>query len=82
MGRAVAQAVSLRLLTAKARVRSQARPCRIYSELSGTVKGFSPEYVGFLLSLSCYQDKWGKPSNNTLTDIGRSFHIVSLQRVL
>jgi hypothetical protein len=42
MGRAMAQAVSRRPLTAEARVRSRVSPCEIYGGQSGTGSGFSP----------------------------------------
>jgi hypothetical protein len=41
-GRAMAQAVSRRPLTAEARVRSRISPCEICGEQSGTGTGFSP----------------------------------------
>jgi hypothetical protein len=41
-GRAMAQAVSRRPLTAKARVRSRVNPCKIYGGQSGTETGFFP----------------------------------------
>jgi hypothetical protein len=42
MGRAMAQAVSNRLLTAEARFRSQVSPCGVFGGQSGTGTGFSP----------------------------------------
>jgi hypothetical protein len=42
VGRAMAQAVSRRPLTAEARVRSQVNPCGICGGQSGTGTGFSP----------------------------------------
>jgi hypothetical protein len=41
-GRAIAQAVSRRPLTAEARVRSRVSPCEICGGQSGTGTGFSP----------------------------------------
>jgi hypothetical protein len=41
-GRAMSQAVSRRLLTTEARVRSRVRPCGICGEQSSTGTGFSP----------------------------------------
>jgi hypothetical protein len=41
-GRAMAQAVSHRPLTAEARVRSQVSPCGVCGGQSGTGTGFSP----------------------------------------
>ena len=43
-GRAMAQAVSGRPLTAEGRVRSRLSPCGICGGQSGTGTGFSPEY--------------------------------------
>jgi hypothetical protein len=54
-GRAMAQAVSRRPLTAEARVRSQFSPCGICSGQSGTGTGFSPEYFSFPLSISFHR---------------------------
>jgi hypothetical protein len=42
MGRAMAQVVSCRPLTAEARVRAQVNPCGICGGKSGTGTGFSP----------------------------------------
>jgi hypothetical protein len=41
-GRAMAQVVSRRPLTAEARVRAQVNPCGICGEQRGAVPGFSP----------------------------------------
>ena len=52
-GCAMAQAVSRRLLTVEARVRSGVSTCGIWGGQSGTGTGFPPpEYFGFPLSLS------------------------------
>jgi hypothetical protein len=42
LGRAMAQAISRRPLTAEARVRSRVSPCEISGGQSGTGTGFSP----------------------------------------
>jgi hypothetical protein len=47
VGRAMAQAVSRRPLTAKARVRSRVSPCGIYGGRSGTGTGFFPRVLRF-----------------------------------
>jgi hypothetical protein len=47
-GCAVHQTVSQRTFTAKARARSQIRPCDIYDEQSGTGTGFSASTSVFL----------------------------------
>jgi hypothetical protein len=51
-GRAMAQAVSRRSLTAEARVRSRVSQFGICGGQSGTGTGFSPPYFGFPLSIS------------------------------
>ena len=56
-GRAMAQAVSRRLLTAEARVRSRVGPCRICGGQSGTGTGFSPSTSVF----SCQFDSTAAP---------------------
>jgi hypothetical protein len=50
-GRAMAQVVSRRPLTAEARVRARVNPCGICGGQSGTGTGFSPEFFGFPLSI-------------------------------
>jgi hypothetical protein len=53
----MAQAVSLRPLTAEAQTRSRVGPCGICGGQSGPGTGFHPEYFEFLLSISfhrCY----------------------------
>jgi hypothetical protein len=50
-GRAMAQAVSRRPLTAEVRVRSLVTQCVIYAKQSSTGTGFPPEYFGFPLSV-------------------------------
>jgi hypothetical protein len=47
IGRAMAQAVSRRPLTAEARVRSRVTPCGICGGQSGTGTGFSPRVLRF-----------------------------------
>jgi hypothetical protein len=47
LGRAMAQALSHRPLTAEARVRSRVSPCGICGGQSGTGTGFSPSTSGF-----------------------------------
>jgi hypothetical protein len=54
-GRAMAQAVSRRPVTAEARVRSRVSPCRICGGQSGTGTGFFPEYFGCPLSVSFHR---------------------------
>jgi hypothetical protein len=49
-GRAMAQAVSRRPLTAEARVRSRVSPCGICGGQSGTGTGFSPSTLVFLVN--------------------------------
>ena len=56
-GRAVAQAVSRRHLTAEARVRSQVSLCEICGGPSGTGKGFFPSTSVF----SCHFHSIGAP---------------------
>jgi hypothetical protein len=56
-GRAMAQAVSRRLLTAEARVRSRVGSCRICGGQSGTGTGFSPSTSVF----SCQFDSTAAP---------------------
>jgi hypothetical protein len=46
-GRAIAQAVSRRHLTAESQVRARVNPCGIYGGQSGTGTGFSPSYPVF-----------------------------------
>jgi hypothetical protein len=46
MGRAMAQAVSLRPLTTESRFRARVTPCEIFGGRSGTETGFS-ELFGF-----------------------------------
>jgi hypothetical protein len=48
-GRAMAQAVSHRPLTAEALVRARANPCGISDRQSGTGTGFLSEFFGFSL---------------------------------
>ena len=50
-GRAMVQAVSRRLLTAKDRFRSQANPCEIYDGQSGIRRGFSASTSAFPVSI-------------------------------
>jgi hypothetical protein len=51
MGRAMAQVVSRRPLTAEARVRVRVSPCGICGGQSGTGTGFFSEFFGFPLSI-------------------------------
>jgi hypothetical protein len=48
LGRAMAQVVSRRPLTADARVRARVNPCGIFGGQCGTGTGFSPSYSVFL----------------------------------
>jgi hypothetical protein len=75
----MAQAVSRRLLTAEARVRSQVIPCEICRGRSVTGTGFSPStsvfpckyhstnapYSSSSTHCSCQKDKRAKPGNLT-----------------
>jgi hypothetical protein len=51
----MAQEVSRRPPTAKARVRSRVNTCGICGRQSSTGTGFSPEYFGFPLSISFHR---------------------------
>jgi hypothetical protein len=51
MGRAVAQAVSRRPLTAEARIRTRVNPCGICDGQSGIGTGFSPSSSVFPVSI-------------------------------
>jgi hypothetical protein len=55
IGRAMAQAVSRRPLTAEAWVRSRVSPCRICGGQNGTGTGFPPDYFCFPLSISFHR---------------------------
>jgi hypothetical protein len=46
-GRAMAQAINRRPLTAEARVRSRVSPCGIFGGQSGTGTGFPPSTLAF-----------------------------------
>jgi hypothetical protein len=54
-GRAMAQAVSRRPLTAEAWVQSRFSPCGVCGGQSGTGTGFPPENFGFPLSISFHR---------------------------
>jgi hypothetical protein len=54
LGRAMAQAVSRRPLTAESRVRARVHPCGICGRQCGTGPGFSPEFLGFPLPVSLH----------------------------
>jgi hypothetical protein len=54
-GRAMAQAVSRRPLTAEVRFRSRVSPCGICVGRCGTGTGFSSEYFGFPLSITFHR---------------------------
>jgi hypothetical protein len=55
LGRAMAQVVSRRPLTAEARVRARANPSGICGGQSGTGTGFFSEFFGFPLSISIHR---------------------------
>jgi hypothetical protein len=55
-GRAMAQAVSRRPLTAEDRVRARVNPCGICGGQSDTGTGIFPKSFGFLLSVSFHRD--------------------------
>jgi hypothetical protein len=66
-GRAMAQAVSCRPVTAEARVRSRVVPCGFCGGQRGTGTGFLPEYFGFSLSISfhrCYITRENEKTNH------------------
>jgi hypothetical protein len=72
-GRAMAQVVGRRPLTAEARVRARVNPCGICGGQSGTVTGFSPSSSGFSCqyhSTVALQTRiiWG--IRNMLTSVG------------
>jgi hypothetical protein len=54
-GRAMAQAVSRRPLTAEVRVHARVNPCEICGGQSGTGTGFLSEFFGFPLSVSFHR---------------------------
>jgi hypothetical protein len=86
-GRAMAQAVSRRLLTAEARVRTQVRPCGICDGQSGTGAGFSPQVLLFSsVEITAVAQVsyiiWGWIIGPLVAAVQRQSHLIDMNDVL
>jgi hypothetical protein len=73
-GRAMAEAVSRRPVTAEAWLRSRVSPCAICGGQSGTGTVLSPEYFGFPLSISFHRCSITKKNEKETTYLSHYFH--------
>jgi hypothetical protein len=85
VGRAMAEAVSRRPLTAEDRVRAQVNPCGIYGGQSGTGTGFSPSFSVFpcqyhsTVSLQTHIN-WGMKNMSVTGNSSKTFHPIEIDQ--